>query len=136
MLDFASTELLVVAIIALLVIGPKDLPKAMRFVGQWVGKARGVARQFRAGMDTMMRESELAEMEAKWKAENERIMREHPAQDYSSQDATTVDVPPVRLTDDADQDVPHTTPQPVFRNDPELPLDTPTTPPARDEKLP
>jgi len=78
MLDVAPTELLLVAVVALLVIGPKDLPKAMRFVGKWVGKARGVARQFRSGFDAMVRESELAEMEKQWAAENERIMREHP----------------------------------------------------------
>jgi sec-independent protein translocase protein TatB len=78
MFDVAPTELLLVALVALIVIGPKDLPKAMRFVGHWVGKARAVARQFRSGFDSMVREAELAEMEAKWKAENERIMREHP----------------------------------------------------------
>lgn len=78
MLDVAPTELLLVAVVALLVIGPKDLPRAMRFVGKWVGKARGIARQFRSGIDTMIRESELAEMEKQWAAENERIMREHP----------------------------------------------------------
>ncbi|MCD2322400.1 Sec-independent protein translocase protein TatB [Sphingomonas sp. IC-56] len=78
MFDVAPTELLLVAVVALLVIGPKDLPRAMHFVGKWVGKARGVARQFRSGMDSMIRDAELAEMEQKWAAENERIMREHP----------------------------------------------------------
>lgn len=78
MFDIAPTELMLVAIVALVVIGPKDLPKAMRAVGKWVGKARGVARQFRSGFDAMIRESELAEMEQQWKAENERIMREFP----------------------------------------------------------
>ncbi len=78
MFDVAPTELLLVAIVALLVIGPKDLPKAMRFVGQWVGRARGVARQFRSGFDAMVREAELAEMEKKWAEENARIMREFP----------------------------------------------------------
>ena len=78
MFDIAPTELMVVALVALLVIGPKDLPKAMRVVGYWVGKARGVARQFRSGFDTMVREAELAEMEKKWAEENARIMREHP----------------------------------------------------------
>ena len=78
MLDFNISEMAVVAVVALLVIGPKDLPKALRVLGYWVGKARGVARQFRAGFDEMVREAELAEMEKKWKAENERIMREHP----------------------------------------------------------
>lgn len=78
MLDFNAPEFLVVAIVALLVIGPRDLPKALRFAGHWVGKARGVARQFRSGFDNMVREAELAEMEKKWAEENERIMREHP----------------------------------------------------------
>lgn len=78
MLDFNFAEMAVVAVVALVVIGPKDLPKALRVVGYWVGKARGVARQFRSGFDEMIREAELAEMEKKWQAENERIMREHP----------------------------------------------------------
>jgi sec-independent protein translocase protein TatB len=79
MFDIASSELLLVAIVALVVIGPKDLPRLMRVVGHWVGKAKGVARQFRSGFDEMVREAELREMEEKWRAENERIMRDHPA---------------------------------------------------------
>lgn len=79
MFDIAPTELLLVAVVALVVIGPKDLPAAMRVAGKWIGRARGVARQFRSGIDNMIRESELAELEKQWKAENERIMREHPA---------------------------------------------------------
>jgi sec-independent protein translocase protein TatB len=77
--DVAPTEFLLVAVVALIVIGPKDLPRVMRTVGQWVARARGVARHFRSGLDTMMREAELEEMEKKWKAENERIMREYPS---------------------------------------------------------
>ena len=78
MFDVAPTEFMLVALIALLVIGPKELPRLMRTVGQWVAKARGVARQFRSGFDEMVRESELAEMEKKWREENERIMLENP----------------------------------------------------------
>ena len=78
MFDRAPTELLIVAVVALVVIGPKDLPRVMRTVGHWVGRAKGMARHFRSGLDTMMREAELEEMEKKWKEENERIMREHP----------------------------------------------------------
>lgn len=78
MLDFNFAEMAVVAVVALVVIGPKDLPKALRVLGYWVGRARSVARQFRSGFDEMVREAELAEMEKKWQAENERIMREHP----------------------------------------------------------
>lgn len=79
MFDIASSELLLVVLVALIVIGPKDLPKALRVVGKWVGKARSVAAHFRSGFDEMVRQSELEELEKKWKAENERIMREHPA---------------------------------------------------------
>ena len=89
MFDVAPTELLLVAIVALVVIGPKDLPRALRTVGQWVGKARGVARQFRSGFDEMVREADLADMEKKWREENDRIIAEHPA-----------DPPPVPITAD------------------------------------
>ena len=79
MFGIDSSEFLVIALVALVVIGPKDLPRVMRTVGNWVGRARGMASHFRAGVDNMIRESELADMEKKWKAENERIMRDHPA---------------------------------------------------------
>ncbi|HEX8642438.1 MAG TPA: Sec-independent protein translocase protein TatB [Allosphingosinicella sp.] len=78
MFGIDSAELLIVAIVALVVIGPRDLPRVMRSVGHWVGKARGMARHFRTGMDTMIREAELDEMQKKWAADNDRIMREHP----------------------------------------------------------
>ena len=94
MFGIDSTELLVVAVVALIVIGPKDLPRVMRTVGQWVGRARGMARHFRSGIDTMIRESELEEMEKKWKQENERIMREHPAlPEWDSQPALSGPAP-------------------------------------------
>jgi sec-independent protein translocase protein TatB len=84
MFDVAPTELLLVAVVALVVIGPKDLPRAMRVVGQWVARARGMARHFRSGIDEMIRHSELEEMEKKWREENERIMREFPTLSDSS----------------------------------------------------
>jgi sec-independent protein translocase protein TatB len=96
MFDVAPSELLLVAVVALVIIGPKDLPRVLRFVGQWVGKAKGVARQFRSGFDEMVREAELREMEEKWRTENERIMREHPVMPApaegasASQEATDV----------------------------------------------
>ena len=92
MFDIASSELLLVALVALVVIGPKDLPKAMRFVGHWVGKARGMARHFRSGFDEMIREAELEEMEKKWAAENARIMAEHPS-DVSQTEMTPLPPP-------------------------------------------
>jgi sec-independent protein translocase protein TatB len=78
MFGIDSSEILIIAVVALVVIGPKDLPRAMRTIGNFVGRARGMAKHFRAGFDTMIREAELEDMEKFWKAENERIMREHP----------------------------------------------------------
>ena len=74
-----STEFVIVAVLALVFIGPKDLPKVMRTVGYWVGRVRGMARHFTSGIETMMREAELEEMEKRWREENERILRLHPA---------------------------------------------------------
>lgn len=69
----------VIAMIAVIVIGPSELPRALATAGKWMGKARGVMANFRTGMDAMVREAELQEMEKKWASENERIMKEHPA---------------------------------------------------------
>ena len=103
MLDIAPSEFLIVAIVALVVIGPKDLPKAMRVLGYWVGRARGVARQFRSGFDTMVREAELAEMEKKWAAENQRILAEHPA--TAAETAASATVPAPVAADPAEPDL-------------------------------
>ncbi|MEX0349789.1 MAG: Sec-independent protein translocase protein TatB [Paracoccaceae bacterium] len=51
MFDLGWTELLVIGIVALIVVGPKDLPVLFRNVGQWVGKARGMAREFSQAMN-------------------------------------------------------------------------------------
>lgn len=75
MFDIGAAELLVIIIVAVIVIGPKDLPLAMRVAGRWIGKVRRISAQFRSGLDSMVREAELEEMEKKWKAQNEEIMR-------------------------------------------------------------
>lgn len=102
-----STELLIVAVLALLFIGPKDLPATMRTVGRWVGKIRAMSRHFTSGVEAMIREAELEEMEKKWREENERIMREHPPlihDSSSSPDEPTLplgDTPPAPRPPDA-----------------------------------
>lgn len=73
-----TAELLMVALAALVFIGPKELPGAMRTLGRWIGQARAHARHFTSGIENMMREAELEEMEKRWREENDRIMREHP----------------------------------------------------------
>lgn len=79
MFDIGAAELLVILIVAVVVIGPKDLPLAMRVAGRWIGKMRRISAHFRSGIDTMVREAELEDMEKKWKAQNEEIMRRSAA---------------------------------------------------------
>jgi sec-independent protein translocase protein TatB len=95
-----STELAVVAILALIFIGPKDLPKVMRTVGYWVGRARGMARHFTSGLENMMREAELEEMEKKWREENERIMQLHPPEGDYPEPGQPDSMPPVASPDE------------------------------------
>src|SRR3546814_130457 len=62
MLDIGWSELAVIAVVALLVIGPKDLPRALYTVGKWMRAARKVTRDFQKHVDDMMREAELDEV--------------------------------------------------------------------------
>ncbi len=84
MFDIGASELLLVAIVAIVVIGPKDMPLAMRTAGRWIGKLRRVSNHFRAGIDTMIREAEMEEMEKKWAAQNKRVLEEHPNDDVTA----------------------------------------------------
>ena len=61
MLDIGWSEMAVIALVALLVIGPKDLPKAMKTAAFWVRKARSLASEFHSGVDQLVREAELEE---------------------------------------------------------------------------
>ncbi|GAA4051790.1 Sec-independent protein translocase protein TatB [Parerythrobacter jejuensis] len=88
MFDIGATELLVLAIVAILVIGPKDLPLALRTVGRWVSKIRQVSTHFRTGLDAMVREAEIEEMDKKWKERNAQIMADHPADEMGPLEAS------------------------------------------------
>jgi sec-independent protein translocase protein TatB len=78
MFDIGASELLLIVVIAVVVIGPKDLPRALRLAGQWIAKVRRVSGHFRSGVETMIREAELADMEKKWREQNEAILNAHP----------------------------------------------------------
>jgi sec-independent protein translocase protein TatB len=95
MFGIDSSELAVVVILALIFIGPKDLPKVMRTVGYWVGRARGMARHFTAGIENMVREAELEEMEKRWREENERIMSLHPPDAHYPEPGQADEMPPL-----------------------------------------
>jgi sec-independent protein translocase protein TatB len=59
MFDIGWSEMALILLVALIVIGPKDLPRVARTVGQWVAKGRGMAREFQRALEDMAREAEL-----------------------------------------------------------------------------
>jgi sec-independent protein translocase protein TatB len=66
-LDIGWTEFMVIGVVALVVIGPKDLPAALRVAGYWVRKARALSREFHSSVEQMMREVELHEVQQELK---------------------------------------------------------------------
>jgi len=62
MFDIGWSEILVIAVVAIVVIGPKDLPRAMRAVGRWSGKIKRMAREFQSQFNEAIREAELDEV--------------------------------------------------------------------------
>ncbi len=100
MFGIDSSEFAVVALVALLVIGPKDLPRVMRQVGQWLAKGRAMTRHVRAGFDTMMREAELEDMQKAWAAQNDAIMKATALPDLGVRTAMTDHAGPVQGADD------------------------------------
>jgi sec-independent protein translocase protein TatB len=80
MLDFSWSHILILLIVALVVVGPKDLPRLMRIVGQWMGKARAMADEFRRSFDDMARQSELEEL----RKEIDNLRHQRPLADLES----------------------------------------------------
>jgi sec-independent protein translocase protein TatB len=71
LLDMGWSELMLIGIVALIVIGPKDLPKALRVAGFWVRKARTLSREFQSSVEQMVREAELDEVREQLKKASE-----------------------------------------------------------------
>jgi sec-independent protein translocase protein TatB len=62
MFNIGWSEYLIIAVVALIAIGPKELPGVLRMVGQWVGKARKMAAEFQGQFQEAMREAEMADL--------------------------------------------------------------------------
>ena len=112
-----TSEFIVVAIVALLFIGPKELPRTMMTVGRWIGQVRGYARHFTAGVENVIREAELEEMDRKWREENERILALHPADGHYPDPVMTALPNPAG-----------THPSGFVEDEPPLPLEAPAAP--------
>lgn len=85
--EVGGLEYVVIAVVALIVVGPKDLPKMLHKLGQFVGKLRGMAAEFRASFDEMARQSELDDLRKEVEA-----MRKGQILDQAAHDATNVQV--------------------------------------------
>jgi sec-independent protein translocase protein TatB len=101
MFGIDGSEFLIIVVVAIVVIGPKDLPLALRTAGRWIGKMRRMSNHFRSGIETMIREAELEEMERKWKEQNAAIMAQSQAAaaqgqsgDAAADQAAPAPVPP------------------------------------------
>ncbi|MCT2559698.1 Sec-independent protein translocase protein TatB [Tsuneonella sp. YG55] len=123
-------ELLVIVFVAVLVIGPKDLPKAMRTAGRWIGKIRRTSNHFRAGIEAMIREAELEEMEKKWAEQNAQIMAQVPQIDLSDHE-----MKPLPQEDAAaDSQTPEVSPPPASLLPEEQPADSVEDAPSPDDE--
>ena len=100
--DLSPAHILIVVVVALIVVGPKDLPKMLRKLGQFMGKMRGMANEFRASFDEMARQSELDELRKEVQAmrdaanaETEKIAHETdftvPASIHADAESAAVD---------------------------------------------
>jgi len=98
MFDIGWSELLVVLVVALVVVGPKDLPRLMRTAGRWVARARAMANQFRASFDEMAREAELDDL----RAEIEALRRSNPLSDVQAELNRSILPPGVAVVPDAE----------------------------------
>ena len=122
MFDVGASELLVIAVIAIIVIGPKDMPLALRTAGRWIGKIRRVSGHFRSGIEAMIREAEMEEMEKKWREQNAQILAEHPdiatADEMEPLPSVAAEAPVQQQREDPANPMPSDGP-----NEPQLPLD-------------
>jgi sec-independent protein translocase protein TatB len=89
MFDLSWSHILIFLVVALVVVGPKDMPKLLRMAGQWMGKARAMANEFRKSFDDMARQSELDEL----RKEIENLRGEHPLSGLENDLHRSADVP-------------------------------------------
>lgn len=137
MFDIGASELLMIAIVAIVVIGPKEMPRALRAAGRWIGQMRKMSNHFRAGIDEMIRQAEIEDMEAQWAERNKQIMAKYPTGDAAAGGAADDLAPPMmRPLDGADADaraqaaIARASPNKASAPDgePSLPLDPPVPP--------
>ncbi|MEX0319144.1 MAG: Sec-independent protein translocase protein TatB [Ruegeria sp.] len=101
MFDLGWTELLVIGIVALIVVGPKDLPVLFRNIGRWVGKARGMAREFSRAMNEAADEAGVSEIQKGIKAATNPMSTAMDGVKQAAQDMAK-DIDPTKFDPDSE----------------------------------
>jgi len=104
--DLGMSELLLIGVVALVVIGPKDLPKALRVAGFWVRKARTLSREFQSSVEQMIREAELDEMRQELKKATEIDLEKEFRQTIDPTGSLAESLKPPELPKFTDVDLP------------------------------
>src|SRR6516162_3661807 len=104
--DLSMTELMLIGVVALVVIGPKDLPKALRVAGYWIGKARTLSREFHSSFEQMIREAELHEMRQELKKATEIDLDKEFRQTIDPTGSLAESLKPPELPKFSDADLP------------------------------
>lgn len=121
MFDIGWSELIVIAVVALIAIGPKELPGVLRMVGQWMGKARKMASEFQGQFQEAMREAEMADLKKTFDEVKEtatgfagnNVMTSLQKDVTESLRIDDIDKPPaIEATANADAPMTPTTPEP------------------------
>jgi sec-independent protein translocase protein TatB len=76
MFDLGADEVLLTTVVAVIAIGPKELPRALRLAGRWIGKIRRFSGAFRAGVESMIREAEINDLESNWAAGRNAVLED------------------------------------------------------------
>src|SRR6516162_8339473 len=105
-LDFGMSELLLIGVVALVFIGPKDLPKALRVAGFWVRKARTLSREFQSSVELMIREAELDEMRQELKKATEIDLEKQFRETIDPTGSLAESLKPPELPKFSDADIP------------------------------
>jgi sec-independent protein translocase protein TatB len=91
MFDIGWQELFVIGLLALIVVGPKDLPRVIRTISGVIRKAKGMAREFQSGLDEVVREAELDDMRKELTAQGDDLAKEIAPPDLTGDLAADLD---------------------------------------------
>lgn len=146
MLDLGWSELLIIGIVALIVVGPKDLPRMLRTLGQYAAKAKSVAREFQRSMDEAARQADIDELREVKKdldkdvsgmREQQYKMQREMSQSFMDKPEAKGQKPKAGAEDAADAPAPRPAEKPAAAPSPESAPEPAQTPaPAADEAGP